>query len=348
LEQKLKDGELKVEQPFLSERRRRSCKLLRKTDRHVNCPGLLAVSKHAIRIPALRAGRRVRWTFEVSADVGGTHGARAKKTPKKRQKVRPTVKKTKDSTATVPETTAAAAPAAPVAPKGAPVRRTRRQRAIVLAAIALVVVAMMAFPRRPSAPSATDSNEPPERGEAAGVAGSPQRIAAAPASHESPVASAVVAPRAVSEPAKKKLATNRITESAKSAAAVTNAAMIADAVDMDDSTSTPAVPEPAVPASTSASAGSVMPPPVTVTGCLEISTDEDAFRLTDTEGVDAPKSRSWRTGFLKKRPAPIALVDLPDAPSMKTNIGKRVAATGLLTSHALKVNSLRVVGRSCN
>ena len=39
-------------------------------------------------------------------------------------------------------------------------------------------------------------------------------------------------------------------------------------------------------------------PPVTVTGCLE-RTDE-GFRMKDTSGADAPKSRSWKSGFLKK------------------------------------------------
>ena len=46
-----------------------------------------------------------------------------------------------------------------------------------------------------------------------------------------------------------------------------------------------------------------MPDMVTITGCLEVSTSGDTFRLTDTEGVDAPKSRSWRSGFFKKRGA---------------------------------------------
>ena len=38
---------------------------------------------------------------------------------------------------------------------------------------------------------------------------------------------------------------------------------------------------------------------VTVTGCLERS--DEAFRLKDTSGADAPRTRSWKTGFLNKR-----------------------------------------------
>ena len=87
---------------------------------------------------------------------------------------------------------------------------------------------------------------------------------------------------------------------------------------------------------------------VTVTGCLEVSTDGDTFRLNDVEGADAPKSRSWRTGFLKKRPAPVMLIEPPDGQALMTNVGRRVAATGQLTNRELKVNALRVVGSSCN
>ena len=87
---------------------------------------------------------------------------------------------------------------------------------------------------------------------------------------------------------------------------------------------------------------------MTITGCLEVSTDGDTFRLADVEGGDAPKARSWRTGFLKKRPAPVMLVDPPDRAALTTNVGHRVAATGQLATRELKLHSLRVVGSSCN
>jgi hypothetical protein len=103
----------------------------------------------------------------------------------------------------------------------------------------------------------------------------------------------------------------------------------------------------APPAPASVATGTGGTTPVTITGCLEISVDQAEFRLTDTEGVDAPRSRSWRTGFLKKGSAPVALVEPPDRRALQTNVGRRVAATGLLTSHDLKVSALRVVG-PCN
>jgi len=87
---------------------------------------------------------------------------------------------------------------------------------------------------------------------------------------------------------------------------------------------------------------------VTITGCLEISTDGNDYRLAETDGADAPKSRSWRTGFLRKRTAPVPLIDASDPLALKNSVGKRVAATGVLTSRELQVSSLRVVAASCN
>jgi hypothetical protein len=34
---------------------------------------------------------------------------------------------------------------------------------------------------------------------------------------------------------------------------------------------------------------------------------EQMFHLTDTDGADAPKSRSWRFAFLKRRVVPVML-----------------------------------------
>jgi hypothetical protein len=88
--------------------------------------------------------------------------------------------------------------------------------------------------------------------------------------------------------------------------------------------------------------------PATITGCLETTVDEDRFRLVDTEGVDAPKARSWRSGFLAKRSAPVELVDVSDALGVRKYVGRRVVATGLLTSRELRVHSLQSLGSSCN
>jgi hypothetical protein len=92
----------------------------------------------------------------------------------------------------------------------------------------------------------------------------------------------------------------------------------------------------------------VEPAPVTITGCLEVSVNADEFRLTDTQGFDAPKSRSWKSGFIKKHSAPVMLVDVADAHAAQAQVGKRVAATGHLAGNELRVSSLRVVGPSCD
>jgi hypothetical protein len=134
---------------------------------------------------------------------------------------------------------------------------------------------------------------------------------------------------------------------AVSSAPIPAATPVADAHAKEDS---PADTEPTgtVPASAHSTVESAGLAQVTITGCLEISTDEDRFRLTDTDGASAPKSRSWRTGFLKKRAAPVDLVWPSDTRAPATQVGKRVAATGVLMSRALKVTSVRIVSPSCN
>jgi hypothetical protein len=87
-------------------------------------------------------------------------------------------------------------------------------------------------------------------------------------------------------------------------------------------------------------------PPVTITGCIEL--DERTFWLKDTSGGDAPKSRSWRSGFLKKRQSPIELVDATNTLKLPSYVGQRVAATGMLMNREMRARSLRRVAASCN
>jgi hypothetical protein len=354
------------------------------------------MSKHAIRIPPVRAGRRVRWTFEVSAAVGAENGARAKKTAKKRQPARPSGRKTRASAshrkppvvAPEPVQTSAATPAleATVAPATAspaesvvplvtpqvaqhppahvvqhppaPVQRPTHRRTIGLAAVAFLVVTALAFPRHPSVPGTDDgtAGSPPEPQEQAAdlVALSPRPPVLPAAPMLGPlVASANVTLGAGSAPSTKTPVPtpekNRIAEFTKSAAPIAAVTPVAEIPSMEDAATklagSEAIAAPA-PASVSNGAGGAMP--VTITGCLEVSVDQAAFRLTDTEGADAPRSRGWRSGFLKKRPAPVALVEPPDPLALQTQVGRRVAATGLLTSRDLRVSALRVVGPSCN
>jgi hypothetical protein len=85
--------------------------------------------------------------------------------------------------------------------------------------------------------------------------------------------------------------------------------------------------------------------PVTITGCLEV--DNETFRLKDTAGTDAPKSRSWKSGFLKKGQAKIELVAAPGA-NLASQVGRRVSVTGMLDDREMQVRSVRRVAASCD
>jgi hypothetical protein len=323
----------------------------------------------------------------VSADVGAETGARAKKTPNKRQLARPTVKRTRTSTshrepsvvpasaqpsATTPAVEAVAGPTT-VSPAEsgvpllmphvaqhppAPVRQATPLRTIALPFVTFLVVAVLAFPRHPSAPG-TDAGaaglQPDPREQPADLVGpNPHPATLPPAPIAAPVAaSAAVAPRVVSAPPKKTLVPkpekNRNAESTTSGALFAAVTPVADIPIKEDAATKLLGSEPiAQLALASASTGTGGTAPVTITGCLEISVNQDEFRLTDTEGIDAPSSRTWRTGFLKKRSTAVALVEPPDQLALQTHVGRRVAATGLLTSHDLRVSALRVVGPSCS
>lgn len=88
-----------------------------------------------------------------------------------------------------------------------------------------------------------------------------------------------------------------------------------------------------------------MPMVVTLTGCLARS--DNAFRLKDTTGVNVPKGRSWKSGFLTKRSASIAIVpDSSELPLAK-HVGSRVTLSGTLIDREMRVRTLRRVSSSC-
>ena len=194
------------------------------------------------------------------------------------------------------------------------------------AGVAVLVIGMLAFPRRAATPVGDDD----------GVSSQPEVLSAASAAATGAPSAAVVR-RASSAPSKKmpvaKPEENRVAESATSGAPAPTVTTVPDKSAKEDAASIP------VGAATA---------PITLTGCLEVSVDQDEFRLTDVDGADAPRSRSWRTGFLKKRPSAVALVDPAESLALQTHVGRRITATGLLTSHDLKVSALRAVGPPCN
>ncbi|HEX7798261.1 MAG TPA: hypothetical protein VF456_28050, partial [Vicinamibacterales bacterium] len=90
------------------------------------------------------------------------------------------------------------------------------------------------------------------------------------------------------------------------------------------------------------------PAPVTISGCLEMSVDRQSFRLADTEGANAPKARSWRTGFLKKEATPVDLLELGDPATARKYVGQRVTATGVVENREMRVQSMRPSGNGCD
>ena len=86
--------------------------------------------------------------------------------------------------------------------------------------------------------------------------------------------------------------------------------------------------------------------PVTITGCLEL--DDATFWLKETAGGNVPKSRSWKSGFLRRRPSSIQLVDGTHTLNLKTYVGQRIEATGMLLNREMRARSLHPVAASCN
>jgi hypothetical protein len=86
-------------------------------------------------------------------------------------------------------------------------------------------------------------------------------------------------------------------------------------------------------------------PLVTITGCLE--SDDQIFKLKDTTGLEAPTSRNWKTGFLKKRSASIEVSDTANGVSLTNHVGRRVALTGTLVDREMNVRSVQRIADSC-
>ena len=84
---------------------------------------------------------------------------------------------------------------------------------------------------------------------------------------------------------------------------------------------------------------------VTITGCLE--RHGETFRLKNTTGTNMPKSRSWKSGFLRKGTPSIAVVDAANDVSLPQHIGQRVSVSGTLEDREMQVRSLRRVAASC-
>jgi hypothetical protein len=108
---------------------------------------------------------------------------------------------------------------------------------------------------------------------------------------------------------------------------------------------------PPAPEMTTEKETSTLKPPVaestsaTIAGCLE--RDGDAFVMKSAEGADAPKARSWKSGFLKKGTPRIAVMDTSNRLKLSDHVGHRVSITGMLADREMQARSLRRVSNSC-
>lgn len=84
------------------------------------------------------------------------------------------------------------------------------------------------------------------------------------------------------------------------------------------------------------------PEVITLTGCLEH--DDGTFQLRDTAGAEAPKSRSWKSGFLKKRAASVEVVDSANRLQLKDHVGQRVTVTGILLDREMRARAVQRIG----
>ena len=80
---------------------------------------------------------------------------------------------------------------------------------------------------------------------------------------------------------------------------------------------------------------------VTITGCLE--RDDETFRLKNASGEDAPKARSWKSGFLKRSAATLEVVDAANSLQLPNHVGRRVALTGTLVDREIQARALQRV-----
>jgi hypothetical protein len=84
----------------------------------------------------------------------------------------------------------------------------------------------------------------------------------------------------------------------------------------------------------------------TIEGCLV--QDANQFQLKNTAGEDAPKGRSWKSGFLHRGAKTVDVIDQSHRLNLARHVGERVTITGLLDDRELQGTSLKRVAESCS
>jgi hypothetical protein len=83
----------------------------------------------------------------------------------------------------------------------------------------------------------------------------------------------------------------------------------------------------------------------TIEGCL--IQDADQFQLKNTSGEDAPRGRSWKSGFLHKGSKTIDVLDQTHRLNLTRHVGERVTISGILDDRELQGTSLKRIAESC-
>lgn len=305
--------------------------------------------KHAIRIPPRETGRRVRWTLEISA-AAGEGVVSARKTSRKHTRPKRRLKNPSPMEAPPPPVAAAAHLPAPTV-RTAPLVPTGW--GIVVGGVVAVgaAVALIGYPST-RVTSVAGKTKPEVLAQPVDV---PKKATSEPqpASRTMPpsaVASSPVSQANVEKTVEKRAEHTPVAPRKRSPSPdpvppppSVGAARLASPSGVEV-----ASPEHISDARASAATSDDVSKAVSISGCLETTADESQFRLTDTQGVDAPKARSWRSGFLKRRSAAVKLVEFTNAAELRTHVGHRVVATGLLAGQELRVRSLRADGASCD
>ena len=233
--------------------------------------------------------------------------------------------------------------------------RTTARRMLVVAASTVLVIATLAvtgYPSRSVASKPVQAQPDLSAAPAVHTVATQPEVPPTPPAEPAAAAPATVMhlpPVVIEQPRQTQFVANRT--SARPPIVWPPPAPAATPVEPGEPAAVPAGPDPAAstpPAESTPALAGVNQAPVTITGCLETAADEDRFRLTDTVGADAPKARGWRSGFLKKRSAPVELLQLSDVKALRPLVGHRVVATGLLTNRELHVSSLQPAGHSCD
>jgi hypothetical protein len=250
-------------------------------------------------------------------------------------------------------TTSAAQPVASSATSSSAHPAAPERRAVHLqmlaAAMVMICVVTLTLSRRPAPLAAADAadTQPERLRQSSDLALMAQAAVPAAAPAAAVAIAPVATPRPVNESTPKAVVKSEKTRIAEASSPTAAVAAIDEALAREDA-STKFAPSESINADPApVSVDPVAPGSVRVTGCLE-SSGNNRFQLTDTEGTDAPRSRSWRSGFLRKRSSSVALVTPPDSETLRTQVGQRIAATGQLTSRELRVTSVEVLGARCD